>query len=157
MNNKFIIIIILLLNIVLLIYLGIKSSQYKMLSEDDKKYIESIKQLKQEQTSIENNIYNKNIELSNINKTIEEQQKVLNKTAKYIMKLNISQTHFTLDISEHLKDSMNDIEIYIETSKDFYDKYNIGDTISDDFRVGSFIFKGSFGSWKIKVADKQII
>ena len=157
MNNKFIIIIILLLNIVLLIYLGIKSSQYKMLSEDDKKYIESIKQLKQEQTFIENNIYNKNIELSNINKTIEEQQKVLNKTAKYIMKLNISQTHFTLDISEHLKDSMNDIEIYIETSKDFYDKYNVGDTISDDFRIGSFIFKGSFGSWKIKVADKQII
>lgn len=157
MNNKFIIITIILLNIVLLIYLGIKSSQYKMLSEDDKKYIESIKQLKQEQTSIENNIYNKNIELSNINKIIEEQQKVLNKTAKYIMKLNISQTHFTLDISEHLKDSMNDIEIYIETSKDFYDKYNVGDTISDDFRVGSFIFKGSFGSWKIKVADKQII
>lgn len=157
MNNKFIIITIILLNIVLLIYLGIKSSQYKMLSEDDKKYIESIKQLKQEQTYIENNIYNKNIELSNINKTIEEQQKVLNKTAKYIIKLNISQTHFTLDISEHLKDSMNDIEIYIETSKDFYDKYNVGDTISDDFRVGSFIFKGSFGSWKIKVADKQII
>lgn len=157
MNNKFIIITIILLNIVLLIYLGIKSSQYKILSEDDKKYIESIKQLKQEQTSIENNIYNKNIELSNINKTIEEQQKVLNKTAKYIMKLNISQAHFTLDISEHLKDSMNDIEIYIETSKDFYDKYNVGDIISDDFRVGSFIFKGSFGSWKIKVADKQII
>ena len=73
------------------------------------------------------------------------------------MKINISQTHFTLNISEHLKDDMNDIDIYIEVSEEYYNKYNIGDTIADDFRVGSMIFKGSFGNWKVKVADKQIV
>lgn len=73
------------------------------------------------------------------------------------MKINISQSHFTLDITEYLKDSMNDIDIYIEVSEEYYNKYNIGDTIADNFRIGSWIFKNSFGKWKVKVADKQII
>lgn len=157
MKIKIILVIIIILNIILSIYLEIKVSQYKILSEDDKEYIETIKQLKQEQSSIENQISNKNIELENINQKIQEQEKVLEGNAKYIMKINISQSHFTLDISEHLKDSMNDIDIYVEVSKEFYDKYSVGDTIADDFRVGSLIFKGSFGNWKVKVADKQIV
>ena len=73
------------------------------------------------------------------------------------MKINISQSHLTLSVSEHLKDAMNDIDIYIEVSEEYYNKYNIGDTIADDFRVGSMIFKRSFGNWKVKVADKQIV
>ena len=157
MKIKIILVIIIILNIILSIYLGIKVSQYKILSEDDKKYIETIKQLKQEQSSIENQISNKNIELENINQKIQEQEKVLEGNAKYIIKINISQSHFTLDISEHLKDSMNDIDIYVEVSKEFYDKYSVGDTIADDFRVGSLIFKGSFGNWEVKVTDKQIV
>lgn len=96
-------------------------------------------------------------ELENINNKIEQQNKILTGTAKYIMKINISQSHYTLDISEHLKNSMNDIDIYIEVSEEYYHKYNIGDTIADDFRVGSMIFKGSYGKWKVKVADKQIV
>ena len=154
---KILLIIIIILNIILSIYLGIKVSQYKILSEDDKSYIETIKQLKEKQNSVENQISKKNKELNNINKKIQEYEKVLEGNAKYIMKINISQSHFTLDISEHLKDSMNEIEIYVETSKEFYDKYNVGDIIADDFRVGSLIFKGSFGNWEVKVADKQIV
>lgn len=157
MKIKIVLIIIIILNIILSIYLGIKVSQYKILSEDDKKYIETIKQLKQEQSNVENQIANKKTELNNINKKIQEQEKVLAGNAKYIMKINISQSHFTLDISEHLKDSMNDIDIYVEVSKEFYDKYSVGDTIADDFRVGSLIFKGSFGNWEVKVTDKQIV
>lgn len=155
--KKYILSVLIILNIILAIILGIRTNKYKILSEDDKKYIETIKQLKQEQNDLNIQISNKNNELVNINNQIVQQNKVLNGTAKYIMKINISQSHFTLSISEHLKDSMNDIDIYIEVSEEFYNKYNVGDTIADDFRVGSMIFKGSFGNWKVKVAEKQII
>ena len=152
-----ILIILIIINVVLGIMLGIKNSKYKILSEDDKKYIETIKQLKQEENNLNIQISNKNNELSNINNKINQQNKVLNGTAKYIMKLNISQTHFTLSPSEHLKDAMNDIDIYIEVSEEYYNKYNVGDTIADDFRLGSMIFKSSIGNWDVKVADKQIV
>ena len=155
--KKYILSVLIILNIILAIILGIRTNKYKILSEDDKKYIETIKQLKQEQNDLNIQISNKNNELVNINNQIVQQNKVLNGTAKYIMKINISQSHFTLSISEHLKDSMNDIDIYIEVSEEFYNKYNVGDIIADDFRVGSMIFKGSFGNWKVKVAEKQII
>lgn len=52
---------------------------------------------------------------------------------------------------------MNDIDIYIEVSEEYYKSHNVGDMIADDFRVGIMIFKGNFGNWKIKVADKQIV
>lgn len=156
-NKEIILIIAIIINVSLGITLGIKNSKYKILSENDKKYIETIKQLKQEQQDLNTQITKQNSELENINNKIEQQNKVLTGTAKYIMKINISQSHFTLDISEHLKDTMNDVDIYIEVSEEYYNKYNIGDIIADDFRVGSMIFKGSYGNWKVKVADKQIV
>lgn len=156
-NKEIILIILIIINVIVGIILGIKNSNYKILSEDDKKYIETIKQLKQEQNNLNTQISNKNNELVNISNKINQQSKVLNGTAKYIMKINISQSHLSLSVSEHLKDSMNDIDIYIEVSEEYYNKYNIGDVIADDFRVGSMIFKGSLGNWKVKVVDKQIV
>ena len=82
--------------------------------------------------------------------------KVENGTAKYIVTFNIKQNHFTLDLSEHMKDEMNDISIQIPVDKDYYDSVNIGDTIADDFRMGSLIMKGSFGNWDITVENKEI-
>lgn len=77
-------------------------------------------------------------------------------TAKYVLTINIRQSHCTLDIGEHLKDSMNDISIQIPVDKEYFDSLSVGDTINNSFRMGSFIFKGSFGNWKITVADKEI-
>ena len=82
--------------------------------------------------------------------------KVENGTAKYIVTFNIKQNHFTLDLSEHMKDEMNDISIQIPVDKDYYDSVNIGDTIADDFRMGSLIMKGSFGNWDVTVENKEI-
>lgn len=76
---------------------------------------------------------------------------------KYIMTFEIKQSHFTLDLGEHLKDSANKISIPVMVDKDYYDYYEIGDTVKDDFRMGSFIFKGSYGKWKVTVKDKQEI
>ena len=82
--------------------------------------------------------------------------KIDNDLAKYVIAFNIKQTHFTLDIGEHLKDAMNDISIEIPVDKEYYDSVEVGDTIDDSFRVGSFIWKGSFGSWKVTVESKDI-
>ena len=82
--------------------------------------------------------------------------KVENGTAKYVITFNIKQSHFTLDLSEHMKDEMNDISIQIPVDKEYYDSVEVGDTIADDFRMGSLVMKGSFGSWDITVEDKEI-
>ena len=82
--------------------------------------------------------------------------KIENGTAKYIVTFNIKQSHFTLDIGQHLKDEMNDISIQIPVDKEYYDNVEVGDVIADDFRMGSLIFKGSFGNWDITVEDKCI-
>ena len=82
--------------------------------------------------------------------------KIDNGLAKYVITFNIKQTHFTLDIGEHLKDSMNDISIEIPVDKEYYDSVEVGDVIDDSFRVGSFIWKGSFGNWKVTVESKDI-
>ena len=82
--------------------------------------------------------------------------KIDNGLAKYVITFNIKQTHFTLDIGEHLKDAMNDISIEIPVDKEYYDSVEVGDTIDDSFRVGSFIWKGSFGNWKVTVESKNI-
>ena len=82
--------------------------------------------------------------------------KIDNNLAKYVIAFNIKQTHFTLDIGEHLKDAMNDISIEIPVDKEYYDSVEVGDTIDDSFRVGSFIWKGSFGNWEVTVESKDI-
>lgn len=75
----------------------------------------------------------------------------------YVLELEISQSHFTLELEEHLKDSMNKITIPIQVSEEYYYSIEEGDTLSDEFRVGSFIFKGSIGSWDIKVINKKTV
>ena len=82
--------------------------------------------------------------------------KIDNGLAKYVITFNIKQTHFTLDIGEHLKDTMNDISIEIPVDKEYYDSVEVGDVIDDSFRMGSFIWKGSFGNWKVAVESKDI-
>ena len=82
--------------------------------------------------------------------------KIDNGLAKYVITFNIKQSHFTLDLGEHLKDAMNDISIEIPVDKDYYDSVEVGDVIDDSFRMGSFIWKGSFGNWKVTVESKGI-
>lgn len=89
--------------------------------------------------------------LSEIVKIKEE-----NGTAKYIITFKIKQTHITLDIGEHIKDSLNEITFDVPVDKEYYNALSVGDTIEDDFRMGSLIVHGSFGSWKVTVESKTI-
>lgn len=77
--------------------------------------------------------------------------------ARYMLKLQIKQSHFSLDLDEHLKDAMNKAEFWIAVDREMYDSSNPGSEILDKFRVGSLIMNGSIGSWKIKVLEKKIV
>lgn len=109
----------------------------------------------EEITKLESEIAQLEAERDRLNEEILN-TKIDNGFAKYVITFNIKQTHFTLDIGEHLKDAMNDISIEIPVDKEYYDSVEVGDTIDDSFRVGSFIWKGSFGNWKVTVESKNI-
>lgn len=101
-------------------------------------------------------------EIEALEKEIDELQSIRDgliskDDVSYIIEVEVSQTHFTLDIDEHLKDSMNTITIPIEVSQEYYYSVEVGETLSDDLRVGSLIFKGSYGNWNIVVKDKQTV
>lgn len=82
--------------------------------------------------------------------------KEANGTAIYVVTFRIKQSHFTLDIGEHLKDSMNEITFEVPVAKEYYDSVSVGNVINDDFRMGSFIMHGSFGNWKVTVDKKEV-
>jgi outer membrane murein-binding lipoprotein Lpp len=82
--------------------------------------------------------------------------KVENGMGKYIITINISQSHFTLDLSQHVKDAINDIEIQLPVDKEFYDSVEVGTILDDSFRVGSLLMNGSFGNWEVKITGKEI-
>ena len=109
---------------------------------------QEISELQEKKTDLQNEVS----ELENI--TVEKKEE--NGTAKYVLTLEIKQSHFTLDISEHLKDSMNAIEIQIPVDKEYYDSVEVGQNIADEFRMGSLVFKGTFGNFKFSVIKKEI-
>ena len=110
--------------------------------------IEQIDSLKTEKAELESTV----AEL----KDMATAEKIRTGTEVYVVVINISQSHFTLDLEEHMKDVMNDVDITIPVSKEFYDSVNKGTVIDDSFRMGSFIAKGSIGNWDIIVKDKYI-
>lgn len=74
----------------------------------------------------------------------------------YVVTFQLKQTHFTLDLTTHAKDALNKAEFDVIVSEDYYNSVSVGDVISDDFRVGSAVLKGSFGKWKVSVIDKRV-
>ena len=110
-------------------------------NEDVAKLEDEIAQLETERDRLDEEILNTKID---------------NGLAKYVITFNIKQSHFSLDLGEHLKDAMNDISIEIPVDKEYYDSVEVGDVIDDSFRMGSFIWKGSFGNWKVTVESKGI-
>ena len=141
---------------VLAIVLMMVLSMSLMACGNEKEYLESeIIELETEVSELETEIAQLKSQRDTLKSEIID-IKVDNGTAKYIITFNIKQTHFSLDLSQHLKDDMNDISIQIPVDKEYYDSVNVGDVIDDSFRLGSLIMKGSFGSWKVTVENKEV-
>lgn len=122
----------------------------------EKELSANIIKLEKMASELEEDVYNLEAQKIMLENEIRD-IKIQSNTAKYIVTLNIKQSHFTLDLGQHLKDEMNDISIQIPVDKEYFDSVNVGDTIADDFRMGSLIFKGSFGNWKVTVQAKEIL
>ncbi|MBD1209690.1 MAG: hypothetical protein H9535_14750 [Ignavibacteria bacterium] len=84
-----------------------------------------------------------------------QQGKTPTKT-KYILKLHLKQSHFSLSIKKHLKDYANSIDFEIPVDKEYFDSVKEGEKLVDKFRFGSFVLYGSFGDWEMKVKEKII-
>lgn len=90
------------------------------------------------------------------NLRIEKDMVKQGKEPQYILKLKLKQSHFSVNPMKHIKDGMNAIEFELPVSKEFYDNVQVGTNIVDNFRVGSAVFSGSYGSWKMKVIEKRM-
>lgn len=123
----------------------------------------------EEEINAENNLWKLKEQCAELEKEYKETQqakiqvekdikamKTANNYERYVLTLNISQSHFTLDITQHMKDAMNDIEMQIPVDKAFFDSVKEGQMLKDDFRMGSLLFRGSFGNWEVKVVKKEI-
>lgn len=103
-------------------------------------------------------VNSKKIELDALNEKVKEMGIYASgKTPKYILKIHLKQSHFSLSITKHIKDAANAIDFEIPTDKEFYNSVSIGTDIVDKFRVGSLILSGSFGDWKMTVTGKEIM
>lgn len=75
---------------------------------------------------------------------------------RYVLSIKGKQSRFSLDLGEHAKDAMNAFTFDIPVDAVFYKSVSIGTELVDDFRSGSFIMNGSFGSMKLTVINKRI-
>ena len=84
------------------------------------------------------------------------QEKIEHGIEKYVVTFEIKQSHMFWDYENVMKDEMNATTIEVAVDKEYYDAVNVGTTINDDFRMGSMIMSGSYGSWDISVINKEI-
>lgn len=124
-----------------------------------------IDKLRTERSKLESEVNHKNNTISQLDATIGSKNETLKEMdiyldgdkPLYVLSIELSQSHFTIDIEEHIKDAMNAIEFDMPVDKDFYDNVQVGDEILDNFRMGSFIMNGSLGDWEMEVKRKKII
>lgn len=72
----------------------------------------------------------------------------------YIVKFEIKQVHYSLNLKDHAKDAMNKFTLEIPVDKEYYDNVRVGQEVSNGFRMGSLILYGSAGKWKVVVKNK---
>jgi hypothetical protein len=71
----------------------------------------------------------------------------------YYVDVRLRQSHFTLDIGEHIKDAANAVDFALPTAKSRYAQLHAGDNLVDQFRAASFWISGSLGDTKLTVKD----
>jgi chromosome segregation ATPase len=95
---------------------------------------------------LNSSIESKKSELANIQNNIATNKAELEENPKhrYVIKFELKQSRFSLDIGQHMKDSMNAAEFELPVDKEFYDSVHVGQELVDKFRTGSLLINGSF-------------
>ena len=115
-------------------------------------HAESLWQLEDTSNTLFNNASSIRITDSTYVTKAEPTNNVYNK--KYIVELEISQSHYTLSLKEHIKDAMNKFTMEIPVDVEFYNSVRVGETLDSRFRVGSMLLRWSYGKWKVRVVNK---
>ena len=108
---------------------------------------ESVSNLNETKSALEKDVQNLKKEISILSS---------GRSPKYFIAIKIHQKTLTLSIGEHIKNKMNDVVIWIETSESFYKSVRIGQVISADVKSGSFWIDGDISKLEIKIEDKKI-
>lgn len=125
--------------------------------ESVEKNIERTKEI----SALQESVSNLNETKSALEKDVQELKKEISilssgQSPKYFISIKIHQKTFTLSIGEHIKNKMNDVDIWVETSESFYRSVRIGQVISADVKSGSFWVDGDISKLEIKIEDKKI-
>ncbi|HRO65892.1 MAG TPA: hypothetical protein PKU78_06720 [Candidatus Dojkabacteria bacterium] len=119
-----------------------------------------VKALREERQYLDDIIRTNKRILSNINSDLTSKRVELaalyKPNHKYILKISFKQSRVSLDIFEHMKDSMNAGNFEIPVDMEFYNSVEVGTQLGGGFRAGSFIMNGSFSNWDFRVEDKRI-
>ena len=118
-------------------------------------------ELTKENSDLQESVSNLNETKSALEKDVQELKKEISilsseQSPKYFISIKIHQKTFTLSIGEHIKNKMNDVVIWVETSESFYKSVRIGQVISADVKSGSFWIDGDISKLEIKIEDKKI-
>ena len=117
-----------------------------VLNSQKNELIQEVDKVIPEINSLNAELFAKRGEVAALEKKLEELHIYESgKTPKYILKLHLKQTHFSLSISKHIKDAMNAIDFEMPVDKEFYESVSVGTDIVNNFRIGSCILYGSFG------------
>lgn len=73
-----------------------------------------------------------------------------------ILKLEVKQKHYNLNIGDHIKDNINAFTFEIPVDPHYFSSVDVGDIVASDLRTGSLVAKGSIGKLEIKVVDKYV-
>ena len=129
--------------------------------EDQKKLNENCRRLKSEQSALESRVSYLNDQVLNLNTHIhylelEKREVETGKENTYIVKFQIKQGTFTLDLFEHMKNEMNAIEIEIPVKKEYYNRLSVGQDLTNSFKFGSLLMDGDFSTLHMRVTGKRV-
>ena len=74
-------------------------------------------------------------------------------TVHYVT-LKFTQSSFTLNLRQHIKDAYNAFSITLPTTKKFYDAVKVGQELDSKFKTATLLLSGHWGSRKVIVENK---
>lgn len=146
---------ILMLLLVCLTFTGCRTeSDRQFLNQECERLEKECRSLRSTKSYLNDEVSSLRAQIRDLN--VEKNALKSGREIKYIVKFEIKQGTFTLDPFEHIKNSMNAIEVEIPVSKDYYNRLSVGQDLTDAFKFGSLVMDGDFSSLHMRVKSKRV-
>ena len=74
----------------------------------------------------------------------------------YYVTLRFTQSSYTLNLWQHVKDKANEFSLTIPTTKKFYDSVKVNQELRKKFKKASLLISGNIGERKI-IVDRKFV